>query len=206
MVERKLLWAFDKQGDEHDCEEVTRLKDQHEFTDRTDWAIYQAKVHYEIFGNIEKAIWILESEHSRVPRDASVMFCLAECCSRKKDRLLQALELCTNGLLVDASSDYGYTIKARVQRALGDPINCYRSAMEALKLNKRNLEAGIYLGVVGFAIALAEGDPEEMRSSIKNLRVTQTIFPQSRVVARLIEENEKRLGEFVGAGPEPAGP
>jgi hypothetical protein len=43
-------------------EEVTRLKDQHEFTDRTDWAIYQAKVHYGIFGNIEKAIEILESE------------------------------------------------------------------------------------------------------------------------------------------------
>ena len=77
--------------------------------------------------------------------------------------------------------------------------------MEALKCNPYNFESAIYLGTVGFAIALADEDAEEMRLSIQNLRLTQKLFPQSGRVARLIEENERRLGEFLRSSPEPAG-
>ena len=92
-MERRLLRPLDAQGSDYKCEGVTRLKDRHEFSDLTDWAIYQAKVLYEGFGDIEKAIEILEAEQSRVPRDADVMFCLAECYSRASDRLVRAVEL-----------------------------------------------------------------------------------------------------------------
>jgi tetratricopeptide (TPR) repeat protein len=160
-MERRLLRPFDEQGIDYESEGVTRVKDQREFHDRTDRAIYQAKVLYEAFGDVEKAIEILESEQRRVPEDADEMFCLAECYSRRKDHLERVVELCTTGLAIDPSSDYGYTIKARAELALGRPIHCYRSAMEALKRNVENFEAAIYLGTVGFAIALANQDREE---------------------------------------------
>jgi tetratricopeptide (TPR) repeat protein len=204
-MERKLLRPSDEQKVDYDSEEITQLKDRAEFSNPIDWAIYQAKVFYEAFGDVDKAIEILETEHGRVPHDADVMFCLAECYSRTKDRLERAVELCTTGLSIDRLSDYGYTIRARAQLALGRPIDCYRSAMEALKLRTDNFEAGIYLGTVGFALALADHDAEEMRLSIENLELTGTLFPQSKMVARLIKENEMRLAEFLIDHPPRAG-
>ena len=164
-MERRLLQPFHEQGIDYEPEGVTRLKDELEFRDQTDWAIYQAKVFYEAFGDLEKAIEMLESGQRRLPEDADVMFCLAECYSRRKDRLERVVELCTTGLAIDPSSDYGYTIKARAELALGRPIDCYRSAREALKRNVENFEAAICLGNVGFAIALADQDRQEMRPS-----------------------------------------
>lgn len=203
-MDNKLLRPFEK-GVDQECEGISRLKERSEFRDPTDWAIYQAKIFYEGFGDIEKAIEILEAEQTRVPQDANVMFCLAECYSRTSGRLVRAVELCTTGLSIDATSDYGYTIKARTQLALGRPIDCYQSAMEALRRNMYNFEAAIYLGIVGFAIARADENEEEMRLSIQNLRLTQECFPQSRMVARLIKENEMWLAEFLGTGSESAG-
>ena len=204
-MERKLIRPFGEHGMDYESEEITKLKDRLEFPNATDWAIYQAKVLYEAFGDVEKAIEILETEHNRFPQDANVMFCLAECYSRTKDHLERAVELCTTGLSTDVFSDYGYTVKARAQLALGRLIDCYVSAMEALKRRTDNFEAGIYLGTVGFAIAVANKDAEEMRLSTENLRITQKLFPGSRIVTRLIEENEMRLAEFVKNNPDPAG-
>jgi tetratricopeptide (TPR) repeat protein len=205
-MERRLLRPFGEQGVDCETEPVARLQAESEFTNPIDWVIYQAKVFYEGFGNVEAAIKILEQEHGRCPEDVDLKFCLAECYSRTADRLERAVELCSTALLIDATSDYGYTIKARAELALGRPIECYISAMEALKRNSGNFEAAIYLGNIGFAIALAERNTDEMQMSIQNLKLTQELFPESRMVRSLIHQNEMRLGEFLDTSTESTEP
>jgi hypothetical protein len=74
--------------------------------------------------------------------------------------------------------------------------------MEALKRNTYNFEAAVYLGVVGFALALAEGDEREMQLSLQNLKTTEERFPQSRLLSCLVEQHEARFTEFLGRARE----
>ncbi len=199
-MEMKLLRPIDGILADIEPEEVTRLKDRREFNNNAEWAVYQAKVFYEGFGDTEKAIEILEDARKAEPGNSDLIFCLAECYSRSEEGLDQAFKLCEKGVKIDNKSDYGYTIMARVQVAQQKPIDAYTSAMNALKINNSNYEAGIYLGSIGFAIAMAEGDIEEMQYSLENLRLTKKIFPDSARLDTIIKENEDYLKRFKQGG------
>jgi hypothetical protein len=149
-----------------------------------------------MFGDVTKASEILAAALERYPEDASVMACLAECYSRQPPTLREAFSLCQRVLELRPGCDYTHTILARVQLALGKPIDAYVSAMKALQANSLNFEAGIYLGTIGFAIAKAEGDIIEMEYSIANLRTTRSLNPRSQKLARIIADNEAELARM----------
>lgn len=195
-MELRLMKPVDGVMEGVETEEVTRLKDKREFKSDSEWVVYQAKVFYEGFGDLESAIDILEESLRKESQNPDLMFCLAECYSRTPKRYQEALKLTKRGLGINKQSDYGYTIKARVEAALERHTDAYFSAMEALKINKYNYEAGVYLGTIGFAIAAEEGDVEEMEYSIENLKLTKRLFPESGRLTRIIEENEERLENF----------
>lgn len=195
-MEFKLLRPFDKERPEIDQEPVDRLKERYDFNSDTDWAIYQAKVFYEVFGDVSKAKGILEEQLKCDSEDARLHFCLAECYSRNPASAEKCLEHCDAGLKIDPSSDYGHTIKARVELALQRPLDAYRSAMAALMINSLNFEAGVYLGIVGFALAASESDIEEMERSIENLRTTLSLNPKSKYLQNVIEEDERILASM----------
>ena len=192
----KLLRPFDPESPDLDAEEVDRLKDRREFGSEAEWAVYQAKVFYEILGDTTKAIEMLEGVLASESDNSDLLFCLSECYSRNPDTLDKAWEYCGKGLERDAQSDYGYTIQARVHLAREQPVKAYQSAMNALKLNSGNFEAGVYLGITGFAMAAAEKDPREMELSIENLRTTLSLNPESRRLQQVIKENEQYLERF----------
>lgn len=195
-MELRLLRPLDPKSPEFDTEQGNRLRSRWEFANDVEWTVYQAKVFYEIFGDVRRASELLEKALDGAPKNADLLACLAECYSRMPDKLEKARELCTRSLAVNDQSDYCHTIMARVQVALGAPLDAYFSAMAALKLNGRNFEAGVYLGVVGFAIAMAEKDIEEVGRSIENLRVTLTLNPDSPHLQGIIAENERQLAEM----------
>lgn len=197
-MEMKLLKPWDRISPELDTEEVGRLKDRNEFDSELEWTVYQAKVFYEGFGDPKPAVDILEEALKKHPSNSDLMFCLAECLSRNSSTLESALEYCDKGLDLNNESDYGHTIKARIHLTKEDPIQAYISAMNALKINSRNFEAGVYLGVTGFAIAATEGNIEEMEYSVKNLKTTLSLNPTSENLARIIAENEKYLHQVKG--------
>jgi tetratricopeptide (TPR) repeat protein len=192
-MELRLLRSFDPRCPEFDIEQAGRLRDKWEFANDLEWTIYQAKIFYEVFGDVQKASELLEKALKAAPESADLLACLAECYSRMPDKLEKAREYCTRSLAVNDQSDYAQTIMARVEIALGTPLDAYRSAMATLKLNSGNFEAGVYLGVVGFAIAMAEWNVEEMERSIENLRVTLSLNPDSPILQGIIAENERQL-------------
>jgi hypothetical protein len=65
--------------------------------------------------------------------------------------------------------------------------------MSALKADGRNVEAGVILGMTGFAIAEVEGDEREMELSIENLKITQSLAPGSRRLKAIIENLRERV-------------
>lgn len=202
MTERpklKLLRPYDSDSPEFEIEQVERLLDKREFPNDREWALYQAKVFYEAFGDISKATKILEKELQKDPQNADILACLAECYSRSPEHYESALECCENALEINDMSDYVHTIKARVLIATGKPIDAYFSAMAALRVNSHNFEAGVYLGVVGFAIAESEHNLEEMEFSIQNLRTTQKLNPGSQLLANIIQKNQSKLDHIRGA-------
>lgn len=195
-MEFKLLQPFDKACPEFDQTSTQRLMERYEFDTHAEWAIYQAKVYYEIVNDVGKAVEVLKKQLSISPSDARLHFCLAECYSRMSGGSVNCLKECEEGLQLDAESDYGYTIKARAELALQRPIAAYESAIAALKINSRNYEAGFYLGTIGFAIAQAAGDIEEMRLSIQNLRITLSLNPDSTLLADIIAKDEEVLAKM----------
>lgn len=197
-MEMKLLRPWDGISPELDIEEIGRLKDRYEFDSDLEWIVYQAKVFYEGFGDPKPAINILEEGLKKYPNSSDLMFCLAECLSRNNSTLESALDYCDKGLEVNDKSDYGHTIKARIHLTKEDSIQAYISAMKALKVNFRNFEAGVYLGVTGFAIAATEGNIEEMEYSVKNLKTTLSLNPACENLARIIAEDEKYLHQVKG--------
>jgi len=194
-MELRLLRPFDPQSPEFDTEQGGRLRDKWEFANDVEWTVYQAKVFYEVFGDVRKASELLEKALEGAPENADLLVCLAECYSRLPDKLENARELCTRSLAVNDQSDYSHTIMARVQVALGAPLDAYLSAIAALKVNSRNFEAGVYLGVVGFAIAMAENNIEEMERSIENLHLTLSLNPGSPLLQGIVTENDRQLAE-----------
>ncbi|MBN1792406.1 tetratricopeptide repeat protein [Candidatus Woesearchaeota archaeon] len=195
MTDKPML-PWDRENPELETEETTRLKDRHEFSSELEWITYQSKVFYEGFRDINAATKILEDGLKKYPDQPDLLLGAAECLSRDKSQLKKALSYCQRGLKKDPDSDYGHTIKARIELAQEKPIDAYISAMNALKINSQNVEAGVYLGTIGFAIAEAEGNVEEMEYSIENLRITQRLCPGSKRIERIIAEDEKRLREY----------
>lgn len=194
----ELLRPFDRESPELDIEAVTRLRDKCEFATDLEWDVYQAKVFYEGFGDAKKAVEILQKSLERHPGSVDVLACLAECYSRLPGEEKKALEMAQQALASGNQSDYPHTIMARVFLAMNRPIDAYQSAMASLKVNSKNYEAGVYLGVTGFAIAMAEGNVEEMEWSVKNLRITQRLNPDSKHLARILEKHERLLNEAKG--------
>lgn len=192
-MELKLLRPFDMQHPDIDQEPIVQLKDRQEFSCESDWVIYQAKVFYELFRDSGEAMRLLEARAKEDERDARIHFCLAECYSRDCGGLARSLDCCEKGLAINAKSDYGHTIRARVELSLDRPFEAYLSAMAALKLNSRNFEAGFYLGTIGFAIATSEGNVEKMKLSNENLRTTLSLNPDSASLTKIIVENEAIL-------------
>ncbi len=192
-MELRLLRPLDQHCPEFHTEQAGRLRDRWEFSNDLEWAVYQAKVFYEVFSDVQKASELLEQALEADPENADLLACLAECYSRLPDKLALARDFCTRSLARDGESDYAHTIMARLHAALGKPVDSYRSAMAALKLNTHNFEAGVYLGIVGFALAQAEGDTEEMARSMENLRITLSLNTGSPLLQDIIEDNERRL-------------
>ncbi len=199
-MEMKLLSSMDRSCSEHDFEEASRLKEPSEFESDLEWIVYQAKVFYEGFRDLGAATNTLEEGLQKYPSSSDIHFCLAECYSRKPDTLEKAISYCTKGLAIEPKSDYAYTIKARSEHGLGKMIPAYFSAMEALKINKYNFEAGVYLGVIGFAMALAEGNIEEMKYSVENMKITLSMNPDSTWFAGILKENETVLEQYAKGG------
>jgi tetratricopeptide (TPR) repeat protein len=195
-MERRLLRPYDPECPEFEIERAGRLRDKWEFPDDLEWTVYQAKVFYEVFGDAPKASELLEKALRDAPEDADLLACLAECYSRMPGKLEAARHVCSRSLALDDQSDYAHTIMARVQAALGSPLDAYLSAMAALKLNSHNVEAGLYLGVVGFAIAVAEGDLGEIERSVENLRLTLSLNTGSQRLQSVVAEHERRLAEI----------
>ncbi|MFA6383628.1 MAG: hypothetical protein WCX17_04375 [Parcubacteria group bacterium] len=195
-MELKLLCPFDSQYPEFDTEQVGKLRDQREFPNDREWAVYQAKIFYEVFGDVQKAVEILKEALQKNQQDADILACLGECYSRIMGSEELALDYCSKALAINNQLDYAYTIMARVQTRIGRPIDAYKSAMAALKINSLNFEAGVYLGAIGCAIALAENDEKEMELSIKNLRKTQRLNPSSQRLVKIIQENEEKLNQM----------
>ena len=196
-MELKLLRPFDQENPEFESDQdACRLKDKWEFADESAWVIYQAKVFYESFGDPNRASELLEDGLKTALANADLLACLAECYSRLPAKLEEARRICDKSLAINDQSDYAHTIMARVNLALGEPFDAYRSAMAALMLNSSNFEAGVYLGAVGFEIAAAEGNVEEMKRSVDNLRLTLSLNPRSLRLQRIIVEKERRLAEF----------
>jgi len=196
MLELKLLRPFDKSDwEEVEGEEVDRLKDRWEFNSDTEWTIYQAKVFYEGFRDVKKAIEILEKGLEKDTQNSDILFCLAECYSRTPQSE-KALEYCTKGLEINSTSEYGYTIKARVEIDRKNFVEAYTSAMNALKINKYNYEAGICLGLSGFLLSARAGRIDAMEKDIENLKVTLHFFPESKKVQNLIGQAESYLNKL----------
>lgn len=179
MVTR-LMRPWDERCPECDSEAVCRLKERGEFSNDVEWTLYNAKVLYEVFGDVRKASEILRSGLERHPQEAALLACLAECYSRQSTTLQEAASVCQRTLELCPDCDYTHTIMARVQLAFGKPIEAYVSAMKALQANSLNFEAGIYLGTIGSAIAKAEGNLHEMEYSIANFRTTLSLNPGSQ--------------------------
>lgn len=192
-VELKLLRPYDKEAPEIDVEQQGKLLERRDFPSDRDWAIYEAKVFYEALGDVSKATEILERQLQKEPEDADVLASLAECYSRTPAQYKKARDHAERALAIDDQSDYAHTILARVHLATDKPIDAYRSAMNALVINSSNYEAGVYLGITGFAIAVAENDLGEMEFSIENLRATQSLNPNSNLLTKIIQENEQVL-------------
>jgi tetratricopeptide (TPR) repeat protein len=196
LMELRLLRPHDQKCPEFDTEQVGKLRDKAEFSDDLEWTIYQAKVFYEVFGDAGMASELLKKALLDAPQNADLLACLAECCSRSPDKLEEARHICSMALKINDGSDYAHTIMARVQLALGLPMDAYCSAMAALKLNSHNFVAGVLLGVIGFAVAMAEKNIEEMERSIENLRVTLSLNSGSQRLQRIITEKERQLAEI----------
>ena len=195
-MSNSLRRPYDPNCPEFEAESVVRLKDRREFNNPSEWALYQAKVFYEGLGDTQKAIDILEQALPLDSENLEMLESLAECYSREPNHFEKALEYCQKALAVNSSADHAYTVVARVQAAQGNLDVAYQAAIAALKLNSRNVEAGIYLGVIGFAMAMGNHDLDEMEWSIKNLRLTQSLIPQSKRLAAIIAENERVLADY----------
>lgn len=194
----KLIRPVDPGVNEFDQSEHCRLMERFEFESDLEFGLYSAKVFYEAFNDIPKAIEILEKLEEQYPHDASVKFALAECLSRTKESSEKALQLCEIGLGLDSNSAYGFTIQARIYAAIGNVDEAYRSCMNALKIDRSLIEPAAILGVTGFWIAKAEGDLREMYLSVKNLEIALGKYPDSKYLANLFHEYKKRYEKESG--------
>lgn len=195
-MERRLIKPFEPEQTDVAAEPVVQLKDRTAFSDPIDWVIYEAKVFYEVFGDIDSALATLERGHAEHPANMDITLCMAECCSRRPEQHARAVELCQKVLSQGPEGDCAYTILARVHAAAGQIVASYVAAMRALKLNSHNYEAGVYLGTMGFSIALAEGNAHEMACSLENLRLTQQHHPGGSRLAAIIAGHEQLLDQF----------
>lgn len=107
----------------------------------------------------------------------------------------QALRYLNEVLAVFPDDDRAHAIKARVHVRAKQPVEAYVSAMAALKSCSKNFEAGCYLGVIGFQLARADGDVEEMAHSVQNLKITQDLYahPALALMIRDCEMEMQRL-------------
>jgi len=189
-MEMKLLRPVDGLEGDVESEEVTRLKDRSDFNNPIEWAVYQAKVFYEGFRDIEKATSILEKALQEDASNPDLMFCLAECYSRREEKYARSLELCKEGLKIK-ESDYGITIKARVHYQKGELPKAYRAARLALMINLNNYEALLYHNVIGFQYASIERDVNRMKKHIENLEMAVKMFPESTRLKKILVENKE---------------
>ncbi len=175
------------------AEKTGRLKERREFGSDSEYAIYQAKVFYEVFGNNAKAALLLEDALSRDDRATEDLYIsLGEVYSRfpeDPEKVSRGFDMCRKALEIDPESDDAYTIMARLHHIKGEFVECYLSAEKALKINLDNYEALLYHGSLGFAIAHQAGDIEEMQLSLENLRIAQKYYPESTRLEKIIAED-----------------
>ena len=130
------------------------------------------------YENFEVAVWLALAE------------CHAAIDVKEWDTALEYLD---KVFKIFPDDDRGHAIRARIHVRRNEPVEAYRSAMATLKANPLNFEAACYLGLMGAHIARAQNDLEEMRKSIENLRIAQSLYPASQDLASLIEVCEHEL-------------